>query len=178
MSSAYWLVAGRRSGLAVVNGPRAVIRGARHVDVPGSYLVSNYWGPNIPFIFVPYWQVPSLMFVPKRRSQRGVVGSRAVTTLSLLLETLPFIGPTSSLLVNYIPRDRYVTSCCRISHPLVHTFLTLTFYTIIIGSLGPSSLHSVVSHNPFYKYVNSCITHRIRRPLVPLSLRPFVPITY
>ena len=57
-----------------------------------------------------YKALTSPMFLPKRRSQRGVVGSRAVTTLSLLLETLPFIGPTSSLLVNYIPRDRYVTS--------------------------------------------------------------------
>ena len=88
---------------------------------------------------------------------RGVVGSRAVTTPILLLKTLPFIGPTSG---------------CRISRPLVHTFLTLTFYTIIIGSLGASSLLSIVPRNPFYKYVISCITHRIRRPFVPSSHRP------
>ena len=132
----------------MVAGPRAVVRRER-----------NYWGPNTPFIFlvasapliiIPYRQVPSPMFIPKRRSQQGVVGSRAMTTLSLLLETLPFIGPTSSLLVNYIPHDQYVTSGCRISRPLGHTFLTLTFYTIIIGSLGSSSLCSVVPRNPFY----------------------------
>ena len=178
ISSPYWLVAGQRSGLAVVASPRAVVGGARDIDVPGSYLVLNYWGPNTPFIFlvatvslivVPYQQVPSPMFVPKR-SQLGVVGSRAMITLSLLLKTPPLIGPTNSPLVNYIPRDRYVTSGCRISRPLVHTFLTLIFYAIIIGSLGPSSLHSVVPRNPFYKYVISCITHRIRRPFVPLSL--------
>ena len=153
MSSAYGLVAGRWSGLVVVAGHRAVVRGAWDVDVPALCLMSNYWGPNTPFIFlvasvpliiIPYRKGPSPMFVPKRRSQRGVVSSRAVTTLSLLLETLPFTGPTSSLLVNYIPRDRHVTSGCRISRPLVHTFLTLTFYTIIIGSVVPSSLRPVV----------------------------------
>ena len=115
MSSAYWLVAGRRNGLAVLAGPRTVAHRAGDVDIPGSCShalawVSNYWGPNTSFIFlvaslslitVPYW-----LFVPKRRSQRDVVGSRAVMTLSLL----PFIGPTSSLLANYIPRDQYVTS--------------------------------------------------------------------
>ena len=148
MSSAYGLVAGRRSGLVVVAGHRAVVRGAGDIDVPALCLVSNHWGPNTPFIFlaasvpliiIPYLKGPSPMFVPKRRSQRGVVSSRAVTTLSLLLKTLPFIGPTSFLLVNYIPRDRHVTSGCRKSRPLVHTFLTLTFYTIVIGSLGPSA---------------------------------------
>ena len=132
MLSAYWLVAGRRSRLAVVVGPRTIVPGARDVDAPGSYLVSNNWGPNTPFIFsvtsvpliiVPYRQVPSPMFVPKRRSQRGVVGSRAVTTLSLLLETLPFIDPTSSLLVNYIPCDRYVTSGVGYLVPLYIHFL-------------------------------------------------------
>ena len=94
MSSAYWLVGGGAS-------------------ISWAW-ASNYLRPNTSFIFlvasvpliiVPYWLVPSPMFVPKRRSQRGVVGSRAVTTLSLLLKTPPFIGPTSSLLVNYIPRD-------------------------------------------------------------------------
>ena len=104
----------------MVVGHRTAVHRARDVDVPGPYLVSNYWGINTPFIFlvafvpliiVPYWQVPSPMFVPKRRSQQGVVGSRAITTLSLLLEIPPFIGPTTSLLVNYIPHDRYVTSC-------------------------------------------------------------------
>ena len=138
----------------MVAGPRAVVRRAGDIVGPASCLVLNYWGPNTPFIFlvasvplitVPYWQVPSPMFVPKRRSQQGVVGSRAVTNLSLLLETLPFIGPTSSLLVNYIPRDRHVTSGCRISGPLVHTYLTFTFYTIIIGSLVPSSCDESVS---------------------------------
>ena len=118
-----------------------------------SCLVSNYWGPNtlfiflvasVPLIIVHYQQFPSPMFVvPKRRSQR------AMTTLSLLLEIPPFIGPTSSLLVNNISHDRYVTSSCRISRPLIHTFLTLTFYPIIIGSAGPSSLCSIVPHNPF-----------------------------
>ena len=93
MSSAYWLVGGQRSGLAVIAGPRTAIHGATDVDVPGLYLVSNYWGPNTPFIFlvasvlliiVPYRLVPSPMFFPKRRSQRGVVGSRATMTLILL----------------------------------------------------------------------------------------------
>ena len=111
MSSAYWLVAGRRNGLAVIAGPRTVAHGtgmsiswARPLVL--SPWVLHYWGPNtssiflvasVPLIIVPYWLVPSPMFIPKRRSQRGVVGSRAVTTLSLLLETLPFIGPTSSI---------------------------------------------------------------------------------
>ena len=35
MSSAYWLVAGQRSGLAVLAGPRTVARGDRDIDVPG-----------------------------------------------------------------------------------------------------------------------------------------------
>ena len=36
MSSAYWLVEGRLSGLAVLTGPRTVALGDRDVDVPGS----------------------------------------------------------------------------------------------------------------------------------------------
>ena len=45
---------------------------------------------------------PQAHFVPKRRSQRGVVDSRAITTLSLLLEFPPFIGPNSlSLDITY-----------------------------------------------------------------------------
>ena len=36
MSSAYWLVAGRRSGLAMPVGPRTVAHRDRDVDVPGS----------------------------------------------------------------------------------------------------------------------------------------------
>ena len=65
---------------------------------------------SIPLIIVPYHLVPRPMFVPKRRSQQGVVDSRSVTTLSLLLETLPFIVPNSLSLDNYISRDQYVTS--------------------------------------------------------------------
>ena len=127
-----------------------VAQGAGDVDVPDSSpraspWGSNYWGPtsfisliaSVPLIIIPYWLVPSPMFVPKRRSQRGVVGSRAVMTLSLLTETPPFIGPTGSLLVNCITRDRYVTSGF------------YTSYTIIIGSLVPSSLRPFV---PLYKY--------------------------
>ena len=36
MLSTYWLVAGRRSGVAVLAGPRTVAHRARDVDVPGS----------------------------------------------------------------------------------------------------------------------------------------------
>ena len=50
ISSAYWLVAGRRNGLAMIAGPRTAVQGARDVDVLGSYLVLNYWRPNTPFI--------------------------------------------------------------------------------------------------------------------------------
>ena len=42
---------------------------------------------SVPLIIVPYRLVPRPMFVPKRRSQQGVVDSRAVTTMRLLLET-------------------------------------------------------------------------------------------
>ena len=74
MSYDYGLVAGRQSRLAVVAGPRAVIRGAGDVVIPASCLVSNHWGPNTPLIFlvasvpliiVPYRQVPSPMFAPR-----------------------------------------------------------------------------------------------------------------
>ena len=36
MSSAYWLVAGRWSGIAVLNGPHTVAHWSRDVDIPGS----------------------------------------------------------------------------------------------------------------------------------------------
>ena len=36
MSSAYWLVVGRRNGLAVLAGPRTVAHRDRDGDVPGS----------------------------------------------------------------------------------------------------------------------------------------------
>ena len=99
LSIATTLITGFVPDRGELEGPVAQQRRprARDVKVPGSYLVSNYWGPNTPFIFlvasipliiIPYQQVPSPMFVPKR-SWRGVVGSRAVTTLSLLLESLP-----------------------------------------------------------------------------------------
>ena len=65
---------------------------------------------SVPIILGPYRVVPRPMFVPKRRSQQGVVDSRVVTTLSLLLETPPFKGPNSLSLDNYISRDQYVTS--------------------------------------------------------------------
>ena len=35
MLSTYWLVAGRRRGLAVLEGPRTAVHGAKGVDVPG-----------------------------------------------------------------------------------------------------------------------------------------------
>ena len=126
---------------------------------------SGYWGPNtslislvtfVPLIIVPYWLVPRPMFVPKRRSQQGVVGLRAVTTLSLLLETSRFIGPTHSLLVNYISRDQYVTSCAGFLVPSYMHFRHILFYTsyiIIIGFLVPSSFV------PLSLYTNPIFTH-------------------
>ena len=36
MSSPFWLVAGRRNGLAVLMCPRTVVHGAGDIDVPGS----------------------------------------------------------------------------------------------------------------------------------------------
>ena len=89
MSSAYWLVAGQRNRLAVLAGPRTVAQRAGDVDIPGSSSRALALGvellgafiflvASLPLIIVPYWLVPSPMFVPKRKSQWGVVGSRAV----------------------------------------------------------------------------------------------------
>ena len=36
MSSAFWLVAGQRNGLAVLMGPRTIVHGAGNFDVSGS----------------------------------------------------------------------------------------------------------------------------------------------
>ena len=75
---------------------------------------------SVPIILGPYRLVPRPIFFPKRRSQQGVVESRAVTTLSLLLETPPFIGPNSLSLDNYMSPIRHFR--CGISRPVVHTF--------------------------------------------------------
>ena len=48
----------------------------------------------IPFLVGPFVSSRIPCFVPKRRSQRGVVVSRAKATLALLPQTWPFIGPT------------------------------------------------------------------------------------
>ena len=79
---------------------------ARRILVPSSLVDSPTLGPNscfIPFdllssrfpcLYAPCI-VPSSMFSsPKRRSQQGVVVSRVCTTLTLLSQTWPFIGPT------------------------------------------------------------------------------------
>ena len=115
-----WLVAWRRSGFAALADPRTVVHGAGFVDNPDlssrvPALDAGLLGAQYFFTFlsrfrspylVPYCLVPRPMFVPKRRSQQGVVGSRAVMTLSLLLETPPFIGPKLLSLDNYISRDQ------------------------------------------------------------------------
>ena len=161
----------------------------------------NYWGPNNPFIFlvasvpliiVPYWLVPSPLFVPKRRSQRGVAGSRALTTLSLLLETPPFIAPTSSLLVNYTPLTDTSLPVWYISSP--HTcifdnfqqFLILHNYHRVTCSIVPSSLcplcPPIQIHYFILLLIGSLVPLSLRpvvpsplRPVVPSSRRPFVP---
>ena len=104
---------------------------------------SNYWGPNTSFIFLVA-SVP-LIIVPKRRSQRSVVGSKAVTTLIFCSKLRDILSP--------------------------HTCI----FTIIIESLDLSSHFTFVPRAPLYKYIISCITHRFRRPFVPLYLRPVVP---
>ena len=48
----------------------------------------------IPFLVGPFVLSRIPCFVPKRRSQRGVVVSRAYATLALFPQTWPFIGPT------------------------------------------------------------------------------------
>ena len=106
------------------------------------------------------------MFVPRRRSQQGVVDSRTVTTLSLLLETSPFIGPNSLSLDNYISRDQYVTSGAG-SCLVVHTFSTFyTFFTLIIGFLVPSSFV------PLSLYTNTIFSTLLIGFFVPSSLLP------
>ena len=144
----------------------------------------NYWGPNpffifsvtsFPLIIVHYWLVPSPMFVPKTRNQRGVVGSRAVTTLSLLLETPPFIGPTSSLLVNCITSDQYVTSGAGYLVPSYMHFRHKLFYTIIIGSRIRSYLRPVVPHAP---YTNTLFHALLIGFSIPSSRSPFVPSSH
>ena len=121
MSSALWLVAWWRSGLAMLTDPRTFVHWAGGVVHPDSSSrvsaldVGLLGAPillyflllvSVPLIIGPYRLVPRPMFVPKRRSQKGVGDSRAVTTLSLLLETPPFIGPSSLSLDNYISRDQ------------------------------------------------------------------------
>ena len=147
MSSAYWLVAGRQSRLAVLAGSRPVAHGGRDGDVPGlSFCApalgvkllgaqhflsfSGYFGS--PYHRPHYWLVPSPMFVPKR-SQRGVVGS----TLSLLLETPPFIGPTCSLFVNYISCDSHIPY---FMHLLIGFFVPLSHHPVVPSSLRPDYL--------------------------------------
>ena len=84
---------------------------ALSVGLPGGLILLYFLLlVSVSLIIVLQRLVPRPMFVPKRRSQRGVVDSRAITTLSLLLETPPFIGPNSLSLDNYISRDQYVTS--------------------------------------------------------------------
>ena len=67
--------------------------------------VSGYWGPNtsllplvasVPLIIVSYCLVPRPMFVPKRRSQQGVVGSRAVMT-EFIVRNSAFYRPRIAL---------------------------------------------------------------------------------
>ena len=123
MSSALWLVVWRRSGLAMLANPRTFVYGAGGCRSPGFVLSCPCPGSratgapillyflllvSVPIILGPYRLVPRPMFVPKRRSQQGVVNSRAVTTF--LLETPPFIGPNSLSLDNYISCDQYITS--------------------------------------------------------------------
>ena len=106
---------------------------------------------SVPLIIVPYRLVPRPMFVPKRRSQQGVVDSRAVTTMSLLLETPPFIGPNSLSLDNYISRDQYITSgvgflvssYMRFQHCLFYTSFTLIIVFLVPSSFVPSSLYTI-----------------------------------
>ena len=104
---------------------------------------SNYWGPNTSFIFLVA-SVP-LIIVPKRRSQRSVVGSKAVTTLIFCSKLRDILSP--------------------------HTCI----FTIIIESLDLSSHCTFVPRAPLYKYIISCITHRFRCTFVPLYLRSVVP---
>ena len=62
---------------------------------PGPYAGSmSFLFIIVPFLVGPLSLPKSHVSFPKRRSQRGVVVSRALATLVLLPQTWPFIGPT------------------------------------------------------------------------------------
>ena len=106
---------------------------------------------SVPLIIGPYRLVPRPMFVPKRRSQQGIVESRTITTLILLLETSPFIGPNTLSLDNYISltntslpvRDFSSRRTCIFNIDYLHIFHT--YHRVS----RPVVLHPVV---PLYKY--------------------------
>ena len=95
MASALWLVAWWRSGLAMLEDPRTFVHGAGGVVNPDSSsrvsaLGIGLMGGPILLYFLSLVSVPLIprlvpMFVPKKRSQQGVVDSRAVTTPKLAL---------------------------------------------------------------------------------------------
>ena len=121
MSSTLWLVGQWWSGFTVLADPCTLVHGARGVDSSScvSTLGIGVLGGQCFFTFVHLFPFP-LSSSPRvwspgpcsspREEKQGVVASRAVTTLSLLLETMPFIGPNSLSLDNYISRNQYVTS--------------------------------------------------------------------
>ena len=187
MSSALWLVEGRRNGLAALavlvlshTGPGTSTSQVRPLVL--APWASNYWGPNTSLISlvasVPLLAGPKSHYYPQEKKSARCCRFESHNDSEFIAWNPAFYRP-KSLSIGQLHTTWLIRHfLCEISRPLIHAFLTLTIshilhnYQRVTRSVVPSHPRPII---PLYKYIISCITHRFLCPFVRSYLRTVVP---